>query len=337
MQFTARQIADMVGGTVVGNPDAAVSTVAKIEEGHPGAISFLANPKYTHFIYDTKSSIVLVRNDFEPEHQIDTTLIKVEDPYATVASLLQMVAKMSEPVYEGIESPSYISDGVETPDGLYVGAFAYIGKNVKLGKNVKIYPQAYIGENVTIGNNTIIKPGVKIYHGCKIGSNCILHAGVVVGGDGFGFAPVDGHYNKIPQIGNVVIEDNVEIGANTCIDRATMGSTYIRAGVKLDNLIQVAHNCEIGENTVIASQTGVAGSTKIGPRCMIGGQVGFAGHITVGSDNQIGAQSGIPNSVGSGKRLMGYPAIDAREWARQAVYIKKLPDLYKEVADLKKS
>lgn len=327
----------MVGGTVVGNPDAAVSTVAKIEEGHQGAISFLANPKYTHYIYQTESSIVLVRNDFEPEQPVKATLIKVADPYATVASLLQMVAKMTEPVYEGIESPSFISPDVETPEGIYVGAFAYIGKNVKLGRNVKIYPQAYIGENVTIGDNTVIKPGVKIYHGCKIGANCTLHAGVVIGGDGFGFAPVDGHYNKIPQIGNVVIEDNVEIGANTCIDRATMGSTIIRQGVKLDNLIQVAHNCEIGQNTVMASQVGVAGSTKIGERCMVGGQVGFAGHIIVGPDNQIGAQSGIPNSVDSGNRLMGYPAIDARQWARQAVLIKKLPDLYKQVADLSKN
>lgn len=336
MQFTAQQIAAMVGGTIVGNPEAAVSTVAKIEEGTPGAISFLANPKYTHYIYETQSSIVLVRNDFEPEQPVSATLIKVADPYATVAQLLQMVAQMTEPVYTGVEQPSFVSEGVDLPEGTYVGAFAYIGKNVSLGKNVKIYPQAYIGENVTIGDNTVIKPGVKIYHGCRVGANCILHAGVVIGADGFGFAPVDGHYNKIPQIGNVVIEDNVELGANTCVDRATMGSTIIRKGVKLDNLIQVAHNCEIGENTVMASQVGVAGSTKIGARCMIAGQVGFAGHIHVGDDTQIGAQSGIPNNVEPGRRIMGYPAIDAREWARQAVYIKKLPELYKRVDKLEK-
>lgn len=336
MQFTAQQIAAMVGGTIVGNPEAAVSTVAKIEEGTPGAISFLANPKYTHYIYETQSSIVLVRNDFEPEQPVSATLIKVADPYATVAQLLQMVAQMTEPVYTGVEQPSFVSEGVDLPEGTYVGAFAYIGKNVSLGKNVKIYPQAYIGENVTIGDNTVVKPGVKIYHGCRVGANCILHAGVVIGADGFGFAPVDGHYNKIPQIGNVVIEDNVELGANTCVDRATMGSTIIRKGVKLDNLIQVAHNCEIGENTVMASQVGVAGSTKIGARCMIAGQVGFAGHIHVGDDTQIGAQSGIPNNVEPGRRIMGYPAIDAREWARQAVYIKKLPELYKRVDKLEK-
>lgn len=337
MQFTAQQIAAMVGGEVSGNPDVAVSTVAKIEEGHEGAISFLANPKYTHYIYDTDSSIVLVSRTFEPERPVKATLIKVDDPYATVAQLLQMVAKMTEPVYTGIEQPSYISEGIELPEGIYVGAFAYIGKNVRLGKNVKIYPHAYIGENVVIGDDSIIKPGVKIYHGCRVGARCIIHAGSVIGADGFGFAPVGHEYSKIPQIGNVVIEDDVEIGANTCIDRATMGSTLIRRGVKLDNLIQVAHNCEIGENTVMASQVGVAGSTKIGARCMVGGQVGFAGHISVGNDNMIGAQSGIPNNVGDGNRLMGYPAVDARIFARQAVYLKKLPELFDQVRKLEKN
>ncbi len=336
MQFTAQQIAAMVGGEVSGNPDVAVSTVAKIEEGREGAISFLANPKYTHYIYDTDSSVVLVSRTFEPERPVKATLIKVDDPYATVAKLLQMVAQLTEPVYSGIEQPSYISEGTELPDGIYVGAFAYIGKNVKLGKNVKIYPHAYVGENVIIGDDTVIKPGVRIYHGCRVGSRCIIHAGAVVGADGFGFAPVGHEYSKIPQIGNVMIEDDVEIGANTCIDRATMGSTVIRRGVKLDNLIQIAHNCEVGENTVMASQVGVAGSTKIGARCMIGGQVGFAGHISVGNDNMIGAQSGVPNNVGNGNRLMGYPAVDARIFARQAVYLKKLPELFSQVRDLEK-
>jgi UDP-3-O-[3-hydroxymyristoyl] glucosamine N-acyltransferase len=337
MQFTALQIASLVNGKVDGDENVVVSTIAKIEEGKPGAISFLANPKYTHYIYTTQSSIVLVKDDFVAEQPVSTTLIRVADPYATIASLLQMVAKMTEPQYVGIEQPSYISQGVEISDDCYVGAFAYIGKNASIGKNVKLYPQCYIGENVTIGDNTIIKPGVKVYHGCKIGKNCIVHAGAVIGGDGFGFAPTGSGYDKIPQIGNVVLEDNVEIGSNTTIDRATMGSTIIRRGVKLDNLIQVAHNVEIGENTVMAAQVGVAGSTKIGKNNMIGGQVGFAGHIKVGDNNAIGAQSGIPNSVGDSNRLMGYPAVPANEFARQTVYIKNLGKLSARVDKLEKN
>lgn len=336
MQFTANQIAQLTNGTVVGDGEAAVSTVAKIEEGHPGAISFLANPKYTHYIYDTKSSIVLVRKDFEPEHPVSATLIKVDDPYATVAHLLQMVAQMTEPQYSGIEQPSYIAEGVELPDDVYVGAFAYIGRGAKIGRGVKIFPQAYIGDNVVVGDNTVIKPGVKVYHNCRIGARCIIHGGAVIGADGFGFAPVNHEYSKIPQIGNVEIADDVEIGANTCIDRATMGSTRISHGVKLDNLIQVAHNVEIGENTVMAAQVGVAGSAKIGARCMVAGQVGFAGHITVGDDNLIGAQSGIPNSVGSGNRLMGYPAVADRDFARNLVYVKRIPQLQERIAKLEK-
>lgn len=336
MQFTAAQIAAITGGEVDGNPMAAVSTVAKIEEGHEGAISFLANPKYTHFIYTTQSSIVLVKRDFVAEHPVQATLIRVDDPYATVAQLLEMVSKMMEPKHEGIEQPSFISEGVEVTEDSYVGAFAYIGKNVKLGKGVKIFPQVYIGDNAQIGNYTILYPGVKVYHNCVVGSNCILHAGVVIGADGFGFAPTDGHYNKIPQIGNVIVEDDVEIGANTTIDRATMGSTVIRRGVKLDNLIQIAHNCEIGANTVMAAQGGVAGSAKVGENCMVGGQVGIAGHIAVGNNVQIGAQSGIPRSVPDGQMLMGYPAVDARQFARQAVNVKNLDALYRRVAQLEK-
>ena len=332
MQFSANQIAQLTNGTVEGNGDVMVSTIAKIEEGQPGAISFLANPKYTHYIYETQSSIVLVKDDFVPEKPITATLIKVADPYATVAQLLQMVAQMTEPQYSGIEQPSYIAEGVELPDDVYVGAFAYIGRGAKIGRGVKIFPQAYIGDNVVIGDNSIIKPGVKIYHNCRIGKRCIIHGGAVIGADGFGFAPVNDKYNKIPQIGNVELDDDVEIGANTCIDRATMGSTRIGKGVKLDNLIQVAHNVEIGENTVMAAQVGIAGSTKIGARCMVAGQVGFAGHITVGDDNQIGAQSGIPNSVGSGLRLMGYPAIEARDFARNIVYIKNIPKMQERIA-----
>ena len=336
MQFSANQIAQLTNGTVEGNGDVMVSTIAKIEEGQPGAISFLANPKYTHYIYETKSSIVLVKDDFVPEKPISATLIKVVDPYATVAQLLQMVAQTTEPQYSGIEQPSYIAEGVELPDDVYVGAFAYIGRGAKIGRGVKIFPQAYIGDNVVIGDNSIIKPGVKIYHNCRIGKRCIIHGGAVIGADGFGFAPVNNQYNKIPQIGNVELDDDVEIGANTCIDRATMGSTRIGKGVKLDNLIQVAHNVEIGENTVMAAQVGIAGSTKIGARCMVAGQVGFAGHITVGDDNQIGAQSGIPNSVGSGLRLMGYPAIEARDFARNIVYIKNIPKMQERISALEK-
>lgn len=336
MRFTAAQIAEMVNGTVDGNPEAWVNTIAKIEEGHQGAISFLSNPKYTHYIYTTESSIVLVNREFKPEHPVAATLIHVDDPYQVVANLLKIVAQMIEPKYSGIEQPCYIAEGVDVPLDCYVGAFAYIGRNVHIGKNVQIFPQAYIGDNVTIGDNSIIKPGVKIYHNCKIGSNCIIHAGAVIGGDGFGFAPTPDGYEKIPQIGNVEIADNVEIGANTTVDRATMGSTRIGRGVKLDNLIQVAHNVEIGDDTVMAAQAGIAGSTKIGKRNMIGGQVGFAGHITVGDNNSIGAQSGIPNNVGDNKRLMGYPAVDAGNFARQSVYIKNLPKMAKLLDQLDK-
>ncbi|MDE5968839.1 MAG: UDP-3-O-(3-hydroxymyristoyl)glucosamine N-acyltransferase [Muribaculaceae bacterium] len=336
MEFTAQQIAEMTGGKVEGNPSTAVHTIAKIEEGIPGSITFLANPKYTHHIYDTKASIVLVKDDFVAEKPVSATLIRVNDPYTVVAHLLQAVAQLMEPQKVGIEQPSFIADGVEISSDCYVGAFAYIGNGCKIGKNVKIYPQAYVGDNCQIGDNSVIKPGVKIYHNCVIGKNVIIHGGAVIGADGFGFAPNNGHYDKIPQIGNVVILDNVEIGANTTIDRATMGSTVINEGVKLDNLIQIAHNCEVGSNTVIAAQTGVAGSTKIGCNNMIGGQVGFAGHITVGDNNAIGAQSGIPNNVGSGKRLMGYPAVDGAAFARQAVNIKNLSRLYAKVAEIEK-
>ena len=327
MEFTANQIASLVNGTIIGDGNATVKTFAKIEEGHQGAISFLANPKYTHYIYETKSSIVLVKNDFIPEKELTTTLIKVEDPYATLAMLLEMVSKLMNPQPTGVEQPSYISSNVTIPEDVYIGAFAYIGSGVSIGKGVKIYPQAYIGNNVTIEDGSIIYSGVKIYHGCSIGKNCIIHAGAVIGADGFGFAPTENGYNKIPQIGNVIIEDNVEIGANTTIDRATMGCTRIKTGVKLDNLIQIAHNVEVGEHSVMAAQAGIAGSAKLGQWCMIGGQVGVAGHITVGDKVNIGAQSGIHSSVKSGSRLMGYPATDAKDFMRQTVYIKNLGNL----------
>ena len=336
MEFTASQIASLCGGEVVGDPNVAVSTVSKIEEGKPGSISFLSNKKYTNYIYETKASVVLVRKDFEPEHPVSATMIKVEDPYSTVAMLLKAVAEMIEPKYKGIESPIYVAEGVVIPEDCYIGAFAYIGRGVRLGNNVKIFPQSYIGDNCIIGDNTVIKPGVKIYHNCVIGKDCIVHSGAVIGADGFGFAPVNGEYEKIPQIGNVVIDENIEIGANTCIDRATMGSTRIHKGVKLDNLIQVAHNCEVGEHTVMASQSGMAGSSKLGSHCMIGGQVGFAGHITVGDNVNIGAQSGIPRSIKDGSTIMGSPATDFKQFARQCALIKDLPDIAARLKNVEK-
>lgn len=336
MELSAYQLAVLVHGTVDGDNNVKINNFAKIEEAQDGCLTFLANPKYTHYIYSTKASAVLVRDDFKPEHKVGATLIRVADPYATLAELLNFVSSQQSAVKTGIEQPSFVAEGVTLSDDVYVGAFAYIGRGASIGKNVKIYPQSYIGEGVTIGDNSIVYPGVKIYHGCVIGKNCIIHAGVVIGGDGFGFAPENGEYVKIAQIGNVILEDNVEIGSNTTIDRATMGSTVIKRGTKLDNLIQIAHNVEIGENTVMAAQVGVAGSTKIGNHNMVGGQVGFAGHIIVGNNNQIGAQSGIPNNVTDGNVLMGYPAVSARDFARQVVYVKNLQSLYDEVSSLKK-
>ncbi|MCH5326738.1 MAG: UDP-3-O-(3-hydroxymyristoyl)glucosamine N-acyltransferase [Duncaniella sp.] len=336
MELTAQQLAAMIGGEVVGNPDVTVGTFAKIEEGHPGALSFLANPKYTHFIYDTESSVVLVRRDFEPERPVKATLIRVEDPYATIAHILDMVTKMTAVEKRGIEQPSYIAEGVEVPADAYVGAFAYIGAGVRLGAGVKIYPQVFVGDGCVIGDGTVLNPGVKVYAGCEIGARCIIHSGVVVGSDGFGFAPVDGHYEKIPQTGNVVIEDDVEIGANTTVDRAMMGSTRICSGAKLDNLIQIAHNCSVGSNTVMAAQAGVAGSTKIGSGCMVGGQVGFVGHIEIGDGTLIGAQSGVSQSTKPGARIMGAPAVEMGEYARSLVYVKRLPSMAAQLKALEK-
>ncbi len=330
MELTPQLIASFINGKVEGDGNVKITEFAKIEEATPGSITFIANPKYSHHIYDTKASAVLVRNDFEIEGEVKPVLIRVEDPYVALAHLLNAIQK-NKSLPEGIENPSFVSEGVTVPEGAYIGAFAYIGKNVELGRNVKIYPQAYIGDKVKIGEDTVIRSGVRIYEGCSIGSRCIIHSGAVIGADGFGFAPCkDGSYEKIPQIGNVVIDDDVEIGANTTVDRATFGSTRIGKGTKLDNLIQVAHNVEIGVGNVFAAQVGVAGSTKIGDHNMVGGQVGFAGHIKVGDMNEIGAQSGIPNSVGNKKRIIGYPAIDARQFAKNQVYIKKLEELFRK-------
>ena len=336
MQFTASQIASLAGGAVEGDGNAVVDSFAKIEEGHPGAISFLANPKYTQYIYTTGSSVVLVASDFIPEKPLKCTLIKVQDPYATVAHLLELASKMMEPELKGIESPSFIAEGVEIPEDAYVGAFAYIGKGARIGKGAKIYPQSYIGHNVEVGDNSVIYPNASVYHNCKIGQRCVIHSGAVIGADGFGFAPVGGHYDKIPQIGIVELEDDVEIGANTTVDRATMGRTLIQKGTKLDNLIQVAHNCVVGHDTVMAAQVGIAGSTKIGSNCMIGGQVGFKGHISVGDNVQIGAQSGIAGNLREGSRVMGTPAVDMGKYMRQAALTKNLPWMFDRLKELEK-
>lgn len=335
MEITPQGLAALTGGTVVGDEAAVIRGFAKIEEAKAGDLTFIANPKYAHFIHTTEATAVLVGKDFDPQGECKATLIKVEDPYAALAALMRMVDSL-KPQPSGIEEPSFIADGVEIADDCYVGAFSYIGKGAIIGKNVKIYPQTYIGENVVIGDDSVIRAGVKIYEGCRIGSRCIIHSGVVIGADGFGFAPKDGHYEKIPQMGIVVIADDVEIGANTTVDRATFGQTSIGRGTKLDNLIQVAHNVTIGEDNVFASQTGIAGSVHIGNGNMVGGQCGFAGHITIGNHNEIGAQSGIPKSIGDGKRLMGYPAIDVRQFAKNQVYIKNLGKLFSELNNIKK-
>lgn len=319
-----------------GNGAVEVDSFCKIDEGRPGALSFLSNPKYTHYLYETEASVVLVKKNFKAEHSVKATLIRVDDPYATLSALLTIVDRVVNPQPVGVESPSYIAPDLTLPEGAYVGAFAYIGENVTLGKNVKIYPQVYIGRGCVIGDDTIIYAGARIYHSCHVGKRCIIHSGAVIGADGFGFAPnPDGTYSKIPQMGNVHIDDDVEIGANTTVDRAVMGSTRVQHGVKLDNLIQVAHNVEIGHDTVMAAQAGIAGSTRIGSNCMVGGQVGFAGHITVGDQVSIGAQSGIPADVASGSRVMGYPAVPLGEFGRQTVYMKRLGQLFSDVRELK--
>lgn len=336
ISFTAEQIATVLNGTIEGDPSVEVNNFSKIEEGKPGTLTFLANLKYTHHIYTTEASIVLVNNDFKAEHPIKATLIRCFNAYAALAILLDMVEKM-KPQKVGIEAMSYISPKATQGANIYVGAFAYIADNVKIGNNTKIYPQVYIGENVEIGENVVLYAGVKIYSGCKIGNNCIIHAGAVIGSDGFGFAPQDdGTYKKIPQMGIVIVEDDVEIGANTTVDRAVMDATIIRKGVKLDNLIQVAHNVEIGENTVMAAQVGISGSTKVGKQCMIGGQVGLGGHITIGDNANIGAQSGIISNIKPDAKIIGAPAIPVKDFFRSSVVFPKLPEMYRQLAQLQK-
>lgn len=337
MEFTAKQIADFLQGEVEGNPDAIVNDFAKIEEGRPRTLSFLSNTKYTHYIYETKADIVLVNADFKAEKEIKTTLIRVANAYESLAKLLDLVEKTKSQKV-GIEPMSYIAPSAKVGESVYVAAFAYIGENAVVGDNSKIYPHVSIGDNVTIGKNVTLFSGVKIYAGCEVGDNSIIHAGVVIGSDGFGFAPqADGSYQKIPQIGNVIIKSNVEIGANTVIDRAVMGSTIIHEGVKLDNLIQIAHNVEIGKHTVMASQSGVAGSTKVGERCVFGGQVGIGGHIKIGNEVKIGAQSGILGSIKDGAEIIGSPAmLSVKDWYKASVIFGKLPEMYRELSQLNK-
>ncbi len=334
MEFTAKQIAEFIQGRVEGDENAIVNTFAKIEEGKKGAISFLSNPKYTHFIYDTESSVVLVNESLELERSTNATLIRVANAYECVAKLLQLYESM-KPKKKGIDSLAFIDATAKIGKDCYIGPFVAIGPGVVIGDGCVLHPHVTIGEDASIGNNTEIYSNAVVYHHCKIGNNCVLHAGCVIGADGFGFAPSADGYDKIPQIGIVTIEDNVEIGANTCIDRSTMGSTYIRKGVKLDNLIQVAHNVEIGENTVMAAQGGIAGSTKVGKWCMFGGQVGMAGHITIADQTNVGAQAGISNSVKkSGTTIIGSPAWDAKGFMKSAAMFRRLPDMYKQLAEL---
>lgn len=337
MKFTAEQIAGILEGEVVGNPNAEVFKLAKIEEGTEGSLTFLANPKYINYIYSTKATITIVSNTFVPEQEITTTLIKVEDAYKSFSKLLEYYNQVKL-MKSGIEQPSMISENVTYGEGLYLGSFCYIGKNVKIGTNVKIYPNSFIGDNVTIGNDCIFFAGVRIYSETEIGNNCTIHSGTIIGSDGFGFAPQpDGTFKKVPQIGNVIIENDVEIGANTTIDRATLGSTFIRNGVKLDNHIQVAHNVDIDENTVIAAQTGIAGSTKIGKNCMIGGQVGIAGHLTIGNGVKVQAQSGIGKNLPDNEVVQGSPAFNYGDFAKSYVHFKNLPKIVSDINEFKKN
>ena len=335
MEFSAKQIAEFIQGTIVGDENATVHTFAKIEEGIPGAISFLSNPKYTPYIYDTQSSIVLVNNDFVPEKEVKATLIKVNNAYESLAKLLNLY-EMSKPKKTGIDPLAYIAPTAKIGENVYIAPFACVGDNAEIGDNTSLHPHATVGSGAKIGHDCILYPHVSVYHDCRVGNHCILHAGSVVGADGFGFAPSPEGYEKIPQIGIVVLEDNVEIGANTCIDRATMGATIIRKGVKLDNLIQIAHNVEVGSHTVMASQVGIAGSTKIGEWCMFGGQVGVAGHIKVGNKVNMGAQSGVHSSIKDGEALIGTPPMPLKGYFKSSAVFRKLPEMYLELNSLKK-
>ena len=337
MTFTAKQIAELLSGEIQGNPDALVSDVSKIEEGKPETLCFLCDSRYLHFLADTQASVVLLSRDIEFAGETKATIIRVDNARGAMAQLLAMVSEVLSPKKKGLEEPCYIANGIVLPENIYIGAFAYIGKNVQLGEGVQIYPNCYIGDNSVIGDGTILYAGVRVYHHSVIGKNCILHSGVVIGADGFGFEPdAQGVNQKIPQIGNVVIEDDVEIGANSTIDRAMMGSTVIHKNVKIDNLVQVAHNVEVGEGTFLCAQVGVAGSSKIGKHCILTGQVGVAGHITIADNCVFGAQTGVAGNIRKPGFYQGYPAIDAANWRRSVVGFKNLPELQKIIYELQK-
>ena len=336
MEFTASQIANLLEGEVEGNPEIAVHKLAKIEEGEKGSLTFLANPKYTPYIYSTEASITIVNKDFVPEQELATTLIKVEDAYKSFSKLLEYYNQVKFNK-TGLENPVYVAETAKYGKDFYLGAFSYLGNNVKIGDNVKIYPNVYIGDNVLIGDDVVVFAGAKIYSESIIGNSCVIHSGAIIGADGFGFAPdANGEYSKVPQTGNVILEDNVDVGAGTTIDRATLGSTVLRKGVKLDNQIQIAHNVEIGENTAIAAQTGIAGSTKIGKNCLIGGQVGIVGHITIGDRVKIQAQSGIGRNVRDDEILQGSPALNYGDYNKSYVHFKNLPKIVSKINEIDK-
>ena len=336
MEFTAKQIADLINGTIEGDPNVSVSSLGKLEDATSGQLAFLANPKYEDFLYSTSASVIIINTTQKVEKELSATLIRVPDAYSSFAVILTAYSEMAKASLTGIEQPSVVDPTVTMGDNIYIGAFTYIGHHAIIGNNVKLYPQVYIGNNVAIGDDTILFPGVKIHHDCVIGSRVIIHAGSVIGGDGFGFAPqTDGSFKKVPQIGNVVIEDNVEIGANTAIDRATIGSTFIRAGAKLDNLIQIAHNVEVGNNTVIAAQSGVSGSARIGKNVMIGGQAGIVGHIQIADGSKINAQSGVAKSIKTpNTAVTGSPAYDYGQALRSQILSRNLPELEKRIKEL---
>ena len=335
MEFSAKQIAEYIQGVIEGDENATVHTFAKIEEGIPGAISFLSNPKYTHYIYDTQSSIVLVNKDFAPEKEVKTTLIRVDNAYESLAKLLNLY-EMSKPKKTGVDPLAYIAPTAKIGQNVYIAPFACVADGAEVGDNTILHPHATVGTSAKVGSDCILYPHATVYHDCHVGNRCILHAGSVIGADGFGFAPSPEGYEKIPQIGIVILEDNVEVGANTCIDRATMGATIIRKGVKLDNLIQIAHNVEVGSHTVMASQVGIAGSTKVGEWCMFGGQVGIAGHIKIGNKVNLGAQSGVPGSIKDGQNLIGTPPMELKAYFKSSAVFRKLPDMYHKLNSLKK-
>jgi UDP-3-O-[3-hydroxymyristoyl] glucosamine N-acyltransferase len=335
MTFSAQQIAMLAGGRVEGNAEAAVGGFGKIEEAKAGELAFLANPKYEEYLYTTQASVVIVNEALELKQAVSATLIRVPDAYSAFAALLAQYEAMQMQSLSGREEPSFVHESATIGKDVYIGAFAYIGKGVRIGNNVKIYPQVFVGDGVSIADNSVLNPGVKVYHRCVIGKNVIVHAGTVIGSDGFGFAPqADGTFKKVPQMGNVVLEDNVEVGSNTTIDRATIGSTVIQAGAKIDNLVQIAHNVEIGNNSVIAAQSGISGSTKVGKGVMIGGQVGIVGHIKIGNGAKINAQSGVSKSIEDGKAVTGSPAYDYTSALRSQAVARRLPELEKKVKEL---